>query len=47
MGDSAFVAVVGRDGVTGVDVVVGPDGRVGCGRSVEVVVVGVTERMRG
>ena len=47
MGVAVFVAVVGRGGVTGVDVVVGPDGRATCGCSVEAVVVGVTERMRG
>ena len=47
MGALVFVAVVGRDGVTGVDVVVGPDGRVTCGCSAEVVVLGVTERLRG
>ena len=46
MGALVFVAVVGRDGVTGVGVVVGSDGRVTCGCSAEVVVVGVTERTR-
>ena len=47
MGALVFVAVVGRDGVTGVGVVVGSDGRVTCGCSAEVVVLGVPERTRG
>lgn len=47
VGGSVFVAVVGGDGVTGMDAVLGPDGWVTCGRSPAVVALGVTERMRG